>query len=429
MQRRSSSRSAAQAAKSKLIPEEPQEEEGEGEQPTTSHVSGAAATKQQRRLKRKELEEEDSEFEAGDNTSSSDDNEQQTSSATTATAATATTTTTNNHTGTRQLLPQLAKRKRIRKGAYCPPLSHAWTPNAPGCASVKEMAAAIAAHNRATKRTNRHFLTVINDDDDDDDDEGHNKQTIEIASEKVNHVAVALNHSCTGKATSKRLELQLPFQCFDVLWCDCAGCRKGPEQLLFLVTTTEGIHALSVTVDPQRGLLAEEGKLLLQLRSCRDIYFPIGSCAAMSGGFLAFSRDNSGTAEVYLLSTAEFHRGASVLNAELHTDTTATSTPTTTNELTAAVCIPSCQLTTLTLSPLGLLAGSMDGRVRLHSFPRLQESLQLALPSAVPVYSAVLAETGREEKIVVTGRMNRVLSYSVQEGGDWNVEASTLGKS
>ncbi len=299
---------------------------------------------------------------------------------------------------------------RVRTGkkkklTFVPPLSHSWLDGSV-CGSFEEMKTAMKAHNSATKRANRQFMTKLYK-------EGTRERItiddsllckVEEEESTVNDFAfrIASKTEVEFKATS--LFTGMP----NGLWCDCEACLTGPTQVLLLVTPEQGIHAVRFEIDSVEGF---NSNFVPEYCSC-SVPFKI-ACVCLKDGYLCLGSNESSNdvTKVFILSAAAFHGNGRCLRI---------------SDGLAAVSLEGSQLTALSLCDFGLLSGTSLGRVRLHSLPRLKESLQLALPSAVPVYALAVVEGA---KLVVTGRMSKVLSYPLLEGsGDWLTEASNLRK-
>ena len=412
--KRTSSRSAAVAAKAKLQEENEGEVEVEGET-GVEQVKTLSPAKRQRK-EESDFEEDDAQDEDivdSDSNGSTDTEDSDLFASIDS----------DSHANSK-VNPRNKTKKSFKKGKYCPPLRHSWVKGRV-CASATDMATAIRAHNCATKRSNRHFITRITGL------EREKSKPITIIDEsKLRTYSASYTNSSTNSfsnngndssafhsststtltltATSPtKAQLRIPSltdNISDALWCDCEECRSGPGQLLFVVTRREGIHTLLLQVDPRRGWQTAviTGKIIKPA-------FPV-DCVSMSGEYLCLGSNavDTGTAHVYIISTKPFHGEHNELPS-----------------MKAAISIPATQVTTLNLSPSGLIIGSSTGRVRLYSLPALKECFQSALPSAVPIYQTALVK----DKIVVAGRMNRVLSCCLSEGGrEWITEASSLGK-
>ena len=375
---RTSSRSAALAAKSKIITNEPEDAEIE--------VDETQLKKRTTKNAENESEFEDSEVEE-----SEESQESETESLLSIQSSNM------NSTNSKQ-------KKKKKKLTYLPPFKHSWI-DGRAFASFREMRVAMQEHDSATKRENRRFMTKLREASLDERvaiDESLLCKV--IPEEETNTFAIP----SVAMPCGKLLDLDTSNFEFDsvpmIHWCDCVACSEGPTQLLFLISPEQGIQVWSLRIDPQGGFTSSSWTW-----SHCQVPFRI-DCCALKGGFLCLGSNELQLAKVLILSTATLHNTQSRFKLDGH----------------AAITIPDCKLTALSMTSKGLLSGSGDGRVRLHSWPRLQECLQLPLPSAVPIYSILM--TGDAETIVVAGRMNKVWSYSLVEGGDWRTEASQLGK-
>jgi hypothetical protein len=270
------------------------------------------------------------------------------------------------------------------------------------------MSKAMTAHNAVTKRQNRHFMTKLFLPQ---EDVLHIDESLLCQLDEDAAVPVQFSTEFTEKQFKLKLNALVSFTDSSAFWCDCQDCVNGPCQMLFLVNQQQkqqqGIHAISLRIDAHRGFSSDS---VSGVSHC-SLPFQV-DCCSLKAGYLCLGSNNyvSSCAHVFILSTKGFHE---TLSATMKLDAT------------PAITLPDTQLTALTLCSQGLLSGTAGGRIRLHSLPHLQECLQLALPCAIPVYCVLVAD---DERIVVTGRLNRVLSYSlVKAGADWQTEASNLG--